>query len=73
MKYIPNTPETRPTEPGFYWVKSTGPLGRQKEGVGEVYFWTPGSQGSVHIDGDTYTIDDGYFLAFAGPIPKPEE
>jgi hypothetical protein len=69
MRYVRNTPQTRPTVPGFYWAKCVGLLSdREFESV--VKLTTPTK---VFWDGENITIDDERLLAFAGPIPRPEE
>ena len=85
MKYVPNQPGHRPTVVGHYWVRYMAPLsGHVHETVVHVYnkkHTMAIIQGAVNgdppdtvfWDGENVSLEDDRLLAFAGPLPKPEE
>lgn len=78
MRYILNKGSDRPKVVGFYWAKCVGVLsGRQYETVVKITTGIGQSKSdrptSVFWDGTCVQIDNEHLLAFAGPIPRPEE
>jgi hypothetical protein len=83
MKYVPNGPHSRPSEPGWYWAKCAALLSdHEYECIVRVYTAckdrdTPEAHSSrapdtVFWDGENVSIEDERLLAFAGPIQTPE-
>lgn len=84
MKYVQNRIGSRPVLAGYYWAKCVAAMsGREYETIVDVYTAcrdrdTPESHAqrapdTVFWDGENVSIEDERLLAFAGPLPRPEE
>lgn len=68
----------RPRVAGYYWCRCARVMsGGYYEAVVKVYCSRSdkvhGVPDAVFWDGDDFAVDDSRFVAFAGPIPPPED